>query len=216
MTIDSTSGLDQFTPTYAQEGTNGLSFTVQASNYSGIATKTINVAVAPQVPSGVSATGTSTSTVQISWPTSPDPNVASYTIIHRTFTHSPKGSGGTYHYTPIATGVTGNSYTVGYSGDFLIEAVNSLGIASGMSAVVSAAVWTPASFPEPSEYLLSVGTVWSGPTPATVVGQTIQITLLGHGNPAADSTRCSTAPALCRSIPVQAWLRIRPGLGTSA
>ncbi len=57
MTIDSTTGLVSWTPTYAQESAGNNSFTVQATNYSGTATKTFNVAVAPQAPTGLTGTG---------------------------------------------------------------------------------------------------------------------------------------------------------------
>ena len=218
MTITATSGniftpysqgVVNWTPTYAQESSGGNSFVVQASNGSGTVTRTFSVKVAPQAPTGLTAIGTSTSTVGLSWSGSPDPSVVSYKVYKQGFIHSPRGSGGSYTYTLVATSTT-NSATVGASGTYLVSAVNSVGVESARSNAASASVWTPASFPQSPFYLLSGGALWGGPL-AVTVGQTVQISLIGAGNPAPTYSVVSGPPTVSID-PNTAVITYTPGI----
>lgn len=185
-TIDPVTGVINWTPTTAQEGVGGNTFTVAATNYSGTTTKTLTTAVAPVVPTGLTAQGSSLSTIALNWNASNDPSVVSYKVYSRVFHHDPKGSGGSYSYPLIASNVTTNSYTIaglnsGAGGTYLVSAVNSAGVESARSATASATSWVPASLP--NYVLLSSGAVWDLPV-AVNAGQSVQVTLLGSGNPA--------------------------------
>lgn len=186
MTIDPNTGLVNWSPTYAQEGAGGNTFVVRASNGVGSVTQTVSVAIAPSAPTGVTASGSSTSTISISWDLPTDPNVVSHSVYQRFFHPNPRGSGGTYTYTLLGTSTT-DTFTIsglqpGKGGTYLVSAVNSQGIASTRSATVAATSWIAPSFPQAPYYLLSSGAVWSGPV-AVTVGQTVQISLITAGNP---------------------------------
>ena len=92
MSINAITGLISWTPTYATEGIENV--TVTASDYAGQASQTYSISVAPQVPTGLTGGGVSTSAVQLTWNASADPNVTKYDIYKGFPYHSPRGSGG--------------------------------------------------------------------------------------------------------------------------
>jgi hypothetical protein len=178
MTINASTGLISWTSTYATEGIESV--TVVASNSAGQATQSFSIRVAPQTPTGLTGTGISTTTISLSWNASADPNVTGYNVYRRTFVHSPRGSGGSYVYTLVASHVPTNSVTITGSGSYLVSAVNSAGLESARSAVVSVAVL---SAPD-----LYTATTTSGADISSLtlnVGQTGQIYLIQEfANPA--------------------------------
>jgi hypothetical protein len=179
MTINPNTGLISWTPSYATEGIESV--TVVASSSVGSATQTYSIRVAPAIPTGLSGASTSTTSITLSWNASPDPNVTGYNVYLRTFVHYLHG-GGTYYYTRVATNVPTNSATISgtsVSGTYLISAVNSAGLESTRSPVVSVQA-------------LSVPSLWGTTTTggavisslALNVGQQGQIYLLANGNEA--------------------------------
>ena len=135
------------------------------------------------MPTGLTGvTGRPPTRSRLSWNASPDPNVTGYNVIRRTFLHDPRGSGGTYVYTRIATNVPTNDVTISgtsVAGYYLIAAVNSAGFESVRTPVVS-------------EQTLSVPCLYGAMTTTGAVissmslnvGQTGQIYLLSYGNEA--------------------------------
>ena len=211
MTVNANTGLVTWTPSYAQEAAGSNSYTILASNAAGSVSKTVNVSVAPLAPTGLTAAGSSTSTILLAWDASPDPTVAAYNIVQRFYHPNPKGSGGTYSYTTLGSSAT-NSFTIGglasgKGGTYLVSAVNSAGVSSPRSAPASATSWTPASFPQAPFYLLG-GAVWDGTMPATV-GRTVQITLIGSGNP-APSYSVVDGPSTVSIDPITALVSYTP------
>ncbi len=180
MTIDPNTGLITWTPTFATEGI--ATVTVVASSSLGQVSQTYSVAVAPQTPTGLTGVGTSTTSITLSWNASTDPNVTGYNVYLRTFVHSPRGSGGSYYYSLVAADVASNSVTISGTrgGSYLISAVNSSGVESVRSAVVSVAAQSPPD--------LYVATTTSGADISSLtlsVGQTGQIYLIQEfANPA--------------------------------
>ncbi len=138
MTVDTNTGLISWTPSYATESVANV--TVVASNCVGQATQSFTVAVAPATPTGLAGVGVSTSAIKLSWDASTDPNVTGYNVYRRTFLHDPRGSGGSYHYSVIASNVTSTSVTISgtsVAGTYLVSAVNSAGVESTRSGVVT-------------------------------------------------------------------------------
>jgi hypothetical protein len=177
MAINASTGLISWTPDYTTEGVETV--TVTASNNAGTATQSFTVGVAPQPPTGFTGAGVSTSGVQYYWNPSPDPNVTSYNFYRRTFVHSPRGSGGGYVYSLIAN-VQATSVVVIPAGSYLVSAVNSAGIQSARTPVVTvAALHAPVLF---------TATTTSGADISSLtlnVGQTGQIDLVQEfANPA--------------------------------
>ena len=185
MSIGSDSGLISWTPTTAQEGTQSV--TVAATNSQGQDTQTFSIMVVPHPPTGLTATGASTTSIALSWDAANDPNVTGYNVYERTFLHNPKGSGGTYHYHLLSSNQPENTYlatglVAGSSHTYVVTAISStLGFTTGYSAAVGGGTWVAPTL-QP-DYLTSGGAVFSGPI-NVAVGQTVQITLLGSGNPA--------------------------------
>jgi hypothetical protein len=182
MTINPSTGLINWTPT----ALGSFSATVQASSPVGQTTQsfTINVILpTPAAPTGVTATGLSTTSIGLSWNASTDPYVTSYDIYRQYVVHSPRGSGSSTYYSLIASGITSTSVTIsgsGVSATYAVTAVNSEGIQSPRSALVHAAVWSPPD--------LYVATTTSGADISSLtlnVGQTGQIILIQEfANPA--------------------------------
>jgi len=189
MTIDSNTGLISWAPTTSQVGS--YSVTVQASNYAGSTTQTYTLPVVPAAPTGLTATGASTSSIALSWNAVYDPAGVTYTVTEEKFVSNGGGKGshgGHWVYTTIASGVTTASYTVGglatgSSHSYYVTATDlATGIQTAASNVATGETWFPPSFPQAPAFLLSNGALWSGPVNVTE-NQTIQITLLGVGNP---------------------------------
>jgi len=132
----------------------------------------------PTIPTGVSAVGASTTSVQVSW--NPVAGADHYNVYRREVVHSPKGSGATIYWVAVAGNVTGTSATinVGYfgSGTFYVTSVSTSGVQSPPSALVSAqALYAPS--------LASM--LWGGAVTSYAsveYGQTLHVTLLGYGN----------------------------------
>jgi len=189
MTIDSNTGLISWAPTTSQVGS--YSVTVQANNYAGSTTQTYTLAVVPAAPTGLTATGASTSSIALSWNAVYDPAGVTYTVTEEKFVSNGGGKGshgGHWVYTTIASGVTAASYTVGglatgSSHSYYVTATDlATGIQTAASNVATAETWFPPSFPQAPAFLLSSGALWSGPVNVTE-NQTVQIRLLGVGNP---------------------------------
>ena len=143
MTIDANTGLVSWAPSYATEGVYNV--TVVAGNSVGQASQTFSVAVQPETPTGLTGAGAATNAITFSWNATADPNVTGYNIYRRTFLHDPRGSGGTYHYSLVAANVAANSVTISgtsVGGTYLISAVNSAGVESARTPVVSVATLT--------------------------------------------------------------------------
>jgi hypothetical protein len=181
MTIDSNTGLITWTPNYATEGI--VSTTVVARNSVGQASQIIAINVSPDVPTGLSGYGESTTSIRLSWNASPDPNVTGYNVYRRTVLHDPKGSGSHYIYSRVASNFASTSVVLSgnasnpASGVYLVSAVNSVGLESVRSAAVGASVL---SAPSLWGMLTSGGAVVSNIS--LNVGQTVHSTLLFYGN----------------------------------
>src|SRR5262249_14937610 len=78
MTINASTGLISWTPSYTTEGAQSV--TVTASNSAGQPSQTWSINVAPQTPTGLTGVGISTSQVTLSWNASADPNVTGYNV----------------------------------------------------------------------------------------------------------------------------------------
>jgi hypothetical protein len=181
MTINPSTGLISWTPTYATEGIDTVMVT--ASDYAGQTSQTYSLSVAPQVPTGLTGDGVSTSAVQLSWNASADPNVTKYDIYKGYPYHSPRGSGGGINW-GLLEQVTGtNSVTIsgtGAAGQYKISAVNNAGVQSAQTGPISVATLSP-----PDLYVV---TTTSGADIGFItvnVGQTAQVRLVQEfANPA--------------------------------
>jgi len=185
MAIDPNSGLISWTPAVNEIGNNTV--TVQASSYAGSVSQsyTVNVlAPAPTVPAGLTAVGTSTTSISLSWNPSTDlTGSIVYKIYQQFFAHSPKGSGGGFYYSLIDGNITTTSYTISgvkSAGTYLVSAVNT---SSGLESARSAPV-TGVPLYAPTLWGFTLGSaVYGSPVPVTA-GQSVQITLLATGNEA--------------------------------
>jgi hypothetical protein len=153
MSINSATGLISWAPTPSQVGSSAV--TVQASNYAGQQSQsfTINVLPSPPTtPTNLTVTGTTISSISLSWSASTDPvGVAGYTVYHYYVTgHSGRGGGITYHHDPVLT-VTGTSGTVtglgsGVSYTYEVAAFDKGGRYSAYSNPVTDTTWTLPTF----------------------------------------------------------------------
>jgi N-acetylneuraminic acid mutarotase len=190
MTIDSNTGLISWTPTQSQVGYQTV--TVQASNYAGHVSQTYSVAVIGLPPSGLTATGASASSIALSWNASTDPGGVSGYNVYEKFTYYHRHAPPTYTYTLLASGLTTTSYTVtglatGSTHTYVVTDVGAVtGLETAYSVPATAQTWYPPSFPQAPAFLLSNGALFAGPVNVTE-NQTVQITLLGVGNPLAYS-----------------------------
>jgi hypothetical protein len=189
MTIDSNTGIFSWTPTPDQVGSQSV--TVQASNYAGTATQTYSMYVLPAAPTGLTANGSSASTIDLSWNAVYDPGGVTYSVTEEKWVSNGGGKGshgGHWVYTTVGSGITDSSYTVGglptgSSHSYFVTAQDTTtGYSTGRSNVASAQTWYPPSFPQAPAFLLSNGALWSGPVNVTE-NMTVQIKLLGVGNP---------------------------------
>ncbi|MFI5378675.1 MAG: MBG domain-containing protein [Tepidisphaerales bacterium] len=169
-------------------------FTSSDPNYTGGSASATLTIPDPTIPTGVTAVGSSTTSITVSWNPVGEPagGTPTYSVSERIYHpghgHSGRGGGYTppyYSYTLEASGLTTTSYTVtGVSGPaihtYVVVSVDN-GITSAQSALVSAA---PLYAPAISGFLLS-GAVWSGSTPLNVtVGQTVTLSFASSGNAA--------------------------------
>ena len=189
MTINPSTGLISWTPGYSTEGVESV--TVVASNSVGQATQSFSITVSPQAPTGVTGNAISTTQVSLSWNASSDPNVTSYDVYKQYFVHGGKGSGGSYYYSLVASGITTNSATLSGSGTYAVTAVDSAGLQSARSALFGVAVWSPPD--------LYVATTLSGADIGSLtlnVGQTGQINLIQEfANPAPTFSDVTQPPS---------------------
>ena len=129
-------------------------FTSTDPNYANVTTNATLTIPDPTIPTGVAFTGTTTSSLTVSWNpvTETTPGTATYTVYEKIWhngTHDPKGSGGTpgyYTYNPVSSGQTATSLTLtglgqaSSNGGFHTYVVTSTNSISGISSVYSAAV----------------------------------------------------------------------------
>jgi hypothetical protein len=186
MTINSNTGLISWTPTTSQVGYQTV--TVQASNYAGQVSQMYSVAVIGVPPTGVTAIGSSASSITVSWNASTDPGGVSGYNVYEKIVHYRRGYPPVTTYTRVGTGVTTTSYTVtglaqGSYHNYVVTAVDAAtGLETAYSTPASGQTWYPPSFPQAPAFLLSNGALWSGPVSVTEQ-TTVQIRLLGVGNP---------------------------------
>jgi hypothetical protein len=177
MTINAATGLITWTASDAAGGTQTV--TVEALNYAGTTTQTYTVNIAPAAPTGLVATGNSTSTIALSWTASTDPAVTSYSVYER----FPRKGG--YNYVLVTSGLTTTSYTItglaeGSYHTYVVTDVNGAGFPSYYSAAANAVTWYAPSI---SGYLVN-GSYQTGNPVAVTAGQTVQVQLaFNAGNP---------------------------------
>ncbi|HEV2972954.1 MAG TPA: MBG domain-containing protein [Pirellulales bacterium] len=181
--------------------TNPGSYAVVASfasadpNYANTsATTTVSINT---IPTGVTVTGASTTSVTIAWNPVLEPAGATPTYnIYEKVLHTAgggKGSrGGYYTYNLVASGLTTSSATItglaaahaggiAPSHSYVVTSVLN-GVSSPYSTLTSGA---PLYAPALNQYFLLNGALWMGSSPVNVtVGQTVQISVMGSGNPA--------------------------------
>jgi hypothetical protein len=164
-------------PVNAGTYTAVATFTSADPNYSGATASTTIVIPDPTIPTGVTVSGASTSSVRVSW--NPVQGAAYYNVYERHVAHSPRGSGVTITYPLVVGGVTGTSVVIGVtSGTFRVTSVSADGVESPPSALASGAAL---SAPYLANFLVG-GAVMSSAN--VQVGQTLQFTLLGYGHEA--------------------------------
>jgi hypothetical protein len=171
------------------------SFTSADPNYAN-ATATATVSI-NTIPTGVTVTGASTTSVTVAWNPVLEPAGATPTYnIYERILHTAgggKGSrGGYYTYNLVASGLTTASDTitglaaapaggVAKSHSYVVTSVLN-GVSSPYSTLTSGA---PLYGPALNSYFLLNGSVWYGSSPLNVtVGQTVQLSVSGYGNPA--------------------------------
>lgn len=153
-------------------------FTSADPNYTGASASTNITIPDPTIPTGITAVGASTTSVQISW--NPVPGAAYYNVYKRVVIHNPKGSGSTIHWSIVAGNVAGTSAVISIpyfsSLTMYVTSVSGAGVQSPPSTTVSAQ-----TLYAPSLYNF----LWNGAVMSSAslqVGQTLQVTLLGYGN----------------------------------
>jgi autotransporter-associated beta strand protein len=172
-------------------------FTSNDPNYTD-ATNTAAVTITdPTIPTGVSLTPTSTSSITVSWNAAWEPDAAltpasSYNIYEKLWhkgIHDPKGSGGTpgyYYYVAIASGITTTSYTItglaaaSYLAGYHTYVVNSVSPSGAVSAQSVAVTGQPLYVPS-FAYAITPGGALVGWEKAEV-GATAQVKLVFYGN----------------------------------
>jgi hypothetical protein len=180
MTINASTGLISWTPTYATEGAYTL--TATASNSAGQASQTWTLGAAPPAPTGLTGAGVSTSAIQLSWNASTDPNVTAYDIYKGYVYHSPRGSGGGINWV-LFTQTASNSVTIsgaGVAGQYKVSAVNSAGVQSAQTGPISVATLSP-----PDLYVVTTTSGADIGSLTVTIGQTAQVKLVQEfANPA--------------------------------
>ena len=187
MTIDPSTGVISWTPTANDVGEKSV--TVRATSVAGQATQTLGLPVQGLAPTGLTLTPASTTSIRLNWAASTSPDgVLGYDVYRLKFVHSPRGSGGTWVSSLIASLVPTTSYVVtglATSGPgtasyvFDVKAVDpQTGLQSPPSATVSGkTLYAPMLW----GIMLPSGAVWGSPVSA-VVGRPAQVYLLAYGN----------------------------------
>jgi MBG domain len=171
------------------------SFTSADPNYANTsATTTVSINT---IPTGVTVTGASTTSVTVAWNPVLEPAGAAPTYnIYERVSHSSgggKGSHGSYYtYNLVKSGLTTSSATItglapapaggiASSHAYVVTSVLN-GASSAYSTLTSGA---PLYAPALNQYFLLNGALWLGSSPLdATVGQTVQISVLGSGNQA--------------------------------
>lgn len=183
MTISPT-GLITWTPGTTAVGNNNV--TIQLANSIGTASQSFTVGVKGFAPTGVTAAGSSTSSVQVSWSAVSDS--ATYNIYRVTAVHSPRGSGVTYYYTLVGSGITGTSYNVtglsqssiSSSYEFVVTSVDTqTGLQSAYSTPAYAQTWYP---PDLWGYTMDQS-IWGNPVTITA-DHSVTIAMQCYSSPA--------------------------------
>ncbi|HSZ58075.1 MAG TPA: kelch repeat-containing protein [Tepidisphaeraceae bacterium] len=147
-------------------------FTSADPNYANATATTTITIPDPTIPTGVKVVGYTTHSIEIAWNPVPVP-ISSYTIYQKFgYLH------GGYHYSAIATGLTGTSDILSLSsGTFAVASVSPTGVVSARSADASGSALSP-----PSLYgvITSGGALVSSIT--CEVGQPVTATLDAYGN----------------------------------
>jgi hypothetical protein len=170
-------------PVNAGTYTAVANFTSSDPNYTNATASTTITIPDPTIPTGVTAVGTSTTSILVSW--NPVAGANHYNVYEREVAHSPKGSGVSVYYVRVGSNITGTSWVFNGAGTFYVTSVSATGVESPRSAPAGA---QPLSAPSLSSFL------WNGAVMSSAsveVGQTLQVTLLGYGNPAPTYTMVS-------------------------
>jgi hypothetical protein len=185
MTI-TTAGLISWTPTTAQVGNQTV--TLQATNTAGQTSQTYTLPVAGLAPTGLVAAGASTTSIALSWNPVSDPDGATYNVYEQHFIHSPRGSGGSYTYSLIASNVSTTSITIGgfapatlgSSHTYVVTSVNNAThLESAHSNASTGTTWYA-----PDVYVFTInGADWSGPVAATVGTPIPKVQFAWYANP---------------------------------
>jgi hypothetical protein len=145
---------------------------------------------APLPPTGVVATGISSSAITVNWNASTDPSVTGYDVYAKIWVVSGGGKGshsGHWSYVQVGSNLTNPTETItglaaGSTHTYVVTDVNSSG-KSLYSYTATAETWSAPGLPYgASTVLLSSGASWSSPVSATAK-LTTQFSLLASGNP---------------------------------
>jgi len=199
------------------------SFTSTDPNYAN-ATGTGTITIPdPTIPGGVTVTGASTTSVNVSWNPVPEPSggTPTYNVYERIF-HPGHGGGrggivpSYYTYNLVASGSTDTSAVVGGLAPAPVG-----GTATGHSYVVTsvlggvesprsgAASGTPLFAPTFGFYLIG-GALWSGsPALNVTVGQTLQLSIQTYGNE-APTYSVASGPSCVSIDPTTGLISISP------
>jgi autotransporter-associated beta strand protein len=186
-------------------------FTSSDPNYADSSATTTVTIPDPTIPTGVTVTGVSTTSLQVSWnaaweadaTASPATSYNVYEKLWHKGTHSPRGSGGTpgyYYYVAVATGVTTTSVTIsGLSAasnssgghTYVVSSVDASGTISAYSAAASGQPLYATVF----GYTLVGGALADSTT--VEVGQTSNnVTIKFYGNPIPTMSIVSGPPTM--------------------
>lgn len=180
----SPTGLIAWTPGAAAIGNNNVG--IQLANSIGTTSQSFTLGVRGLAPSNVTAAGSSTSSVLVSWSPVADP--ANYNVYRVTFTHNPKGSGGTYHYNLVASGITGTSCNVAGLGqssfstayEFVVTSVDTqTGLQSAYSTPAYAQTWYT---PDLWGYTMNQS-IWGNPV-TIIADHSVTIAMQCYSSPA--------------------------------
>jgi hypothetical protein len=145
---------------------------------------------APLAPTGLVATGISTSAIALNWDASPDPTVTGYDVYAKVWVSGGRTGGGHYVYSLLASNLTTNSDTVtglgmGSFHTYVVTDLNATGQSLYSYAATAQTWFAPRLSYGPDYVQLSSGAEWyipSGPINATA-GLTTQVSLYVAGNP---------------------------------
>jgi hypothetical protein len=184
MTIDPNTGMISWTGISSSQ-VGDQTVTVQASNYNGNVSQTYTVPVIGAPPTGVTATGSSTSSITVSWNASTDAGGVSYNLYEALWHNGSRWHPGYWYYVSVAPGITTTSYTVtglggGTTHNYVVTDVGAVtGLETARSGMATASTWFA---PTLSTEFLWGGAVFSSPVPVTQT-MSVTISLMWTGNP---------------------------------